>query len=1038
MTTTFSAKDMNSYNIMVGDEVRCKRISSTVGSNMERLDPPRSGSTAFVIMDGEPDSKTKEQMPYVMQFNSLRDRPLRAVAAGAGRVCVVTEDNCFLTASTVVNEDREEDVSFSLISSLDTVDVFDVACGADHTIVIGCQGSQVVVLGMGNNTAGQLGLGKIDYSTSFRQIKCPGNPRFLQARCGWTFTTLLTHTGELWVFGQNTHGQLGIGKMCDSVREPRLCKSLKGIPICAVACGSSHTLVLSATGAIYAAGNNEQGQLGFADKKDYPSFTLVQKFGDVFMVQVAAFGCYSAAIDEYGTLYVWGGKYGADAKSIVINPREKFVDVSVGADGRLAALTRQNKLIVVGFYVNGDLVLTPACFQCTEHPLCRVYGGGEYFVVLGQNGKELPLSSAKYDAGRSLLPPPPSKIRHRLRPPRRVLALSGGHFPDFMMIPAAQQIARVIFSSLGSLNASFLVDNFSESLSAVSSGTDIQGLINAYNFFAQDPDLMATVTNTFNRLLVDIQDEPPEIRRPVNMRFLVIAAFHPSPMVLRAGFNFWRNFMHVLDLLNMYTMLSQWFTVISEEHLRRILQSFKDFLTLQANESASLYAPIIVKTVKAIGTIYSAATRSKRLAFDEFYHDVINEKIDILVEYEFWERSETSWCFARYAPWLLNADTKTRFLQQNARKMMSKLQMDVMRNASQFVGDAPVVSPADLYLIVEVDRHHLIVDAYNALSKLKNPDLELKKPLKILFTGEPGVDEGGVQREFFELIIKELFDAEHGLFTNNNDVYWFNSAATDNRSLQRFHLVGALFGLAIYNGNMLNVRFPLVVYKKLRGLNLSVHDLKDLDPQLFSSLESLMSYDGDVENDMCLTFEFNGVPLCPGGSEKFVTNGNREEYVNAVTDYVLNQSIDSQFSAFKVGFLQAAGDICMDLFRPEELALLVAGREELDFIALQKATRYEGYTDQSETVRTFWKIVHTRLTDTEKRRLLYFVTASPRAPINGLGSVPFVIAKDGDPHRLPTSHTCFFMLVLPDDPDEESLYNKIKLAIDNCEGFGFK
>lgn len=78
------------------------------------------------------------------------------------------------------------------------------------------------------------------------------------------------------------------------------------------------------------------------------------------------------------------------------------------------------------------------------------------------------------------------------------------------------------------------------------------------------------------------------------------------------------------------------------------------------------------------------------------------------------------------------------------------------------------------------------------------------------------------------------------------------------------------------------------------------------------------------------------------------------------------------------------------------------------------------------------------MTEEEKKKLLFFVTASPRAPIGGLGALPFTIAKDGDKTHLPTSHTCFFMLVLPDEPDEEKLYRKLMIAIENSEGFAFK
>jgi hypothetical protein len=369
---------------------------------------------------------------------------------------------------------------------------------------------------------------------------------------------------------------------------------------------------------------------------------------------------------------------------------------------------------------------------------------------------------------------------------------------------------------------------------------------------------------------------------------------------------------------------------------------------------------------------------------------------------------------------------------------MNREQLRAMRNATEFWGTTPVVSPLDIFLILFVERSTLLMDTFRAIAQLKNPDLELKKPLKLVFKGEPAVDEGGVQREFFQLIVDELFDLAKGFFLSQNTFYWFNSSARDPSSLQAFSLTGVVFGLAIYNGNLLNVKFPAVVYKKLRGLKIGFEDLKDFDESLFSSLTNILAYDGDVEADMCLTFEYGDVELCPNGANIPVTNVNRQEYCDRLAQYLLVDSVRLQFEGFKQGFLQAAGTIVLDLFRPEEIALLVAGREELDFVMLEKKTAYEGYSPDSPSVRAFWNIVHTRLNDEEKRKLLYFCTACPRAPIGGLGTLPFVIGRDGDPMHIPTSHTCFFMLVLPDDPDEERMYLKLKIAIDNAEGFAFK
>ena len=48
---------------------------------------------------------------------------------------------------------------------------------------------------------------------------------------------------------------------------------------------------------------------------------------------------------------------------------------------------------------------------------------------------------------------------------------------------------------------------------------------------------------------------------------------------------------------------------------------------------------------------------------------------------------------------------------------------------------------------------------------------------------------------------------------DSSGVYWFNGASTDN--IREYNLVGVLMGLAVYNAIILDIRFPLVCYKKL-------------------------------------------------------------------------------------------------------------------------------------------------------------------------------------------------------------------------------
>jgi len=92
---------------------------------------------------------------------------------------------------------------------------------------------------------------------------------------------------------------------------------------------------------------------------------------------------------------------------------------------------------------------------------------------------------------------------------------------------------------------------------------------------------------------------------------------------------------------------------------------------------------------------------------------------------------------------------------------------------------------------------------------------------------------------------------------------WLNSSSLE--SEKEFELVGILLGLAIYNGIILDVRFPLVIYKKLQEEKLDLQDLMSVQPSLAKSLMQLLEFDGDVEDTFCYTFQvtYNRCILSP-------------------------------------------------------------------------------------------------------------------------------------------------------------------------------
>jgi ubiquitin-protein ligase E3 A len=354
---------------------------------------------------------------------------------------------------------------------------------------------------------------------------------------------------------------------------------------------------------------------------------------------------------------------------------------------------------------------------------------------------------------------------------------------------------------------------------------------------------------------------------------------------------------------------------------------------------------------------------------------------------------------------------------------------------------------SDGYFSLDLRRQHLTQDFFDQVGmQLCNT----RKPLKTRYVhgGEEGLDQGGLQKEFFLEAAPLLFDVDYGMFFYNERtrLRWINGQST--APLHHFEILGAFVGLAVYNGIVLDLGFPLLMWKRLLGCTPTLVDLTEIDPEMGRGLRALLDWEtDDVEMVFARNFEISfqdetnthvtHTPLIPGGQDVAVTNDNRVEFVQLYVDYVTTILPGKPFDAFKRGFYSACDSRALQLFTAQELSVMAGGTSELDMHALESVCEYEdGYSADHPTIRNFWSIVHTFIDD-QKRLLLKFITASDRAPPGGLSKLRFSILRNGpDSDRLPTSYTCFNRLLLPEYTSHATLRTSLLIAMEHGVGFG--
>ncbi|XP_053449890.1 E3 ubiquitin-protein ligase NEDD4 isoform X6 [Nycticebus coucang] len=352
---------------------------------------------------------------------------------------------------------------------------------------------------------------------------------------------------------------------------------------------------------------------------------------------------------------------------------------------------------------------------------------------------------------------------------------------------------------------------------------------------------------------------------------------------------------------------------------------------------------------------------------------------------------------------------------------------------------------------MKLRRATVLEDSYRRIMGVKKADF-LKARLWIEFDGEKGLDYGGVAREWFFLISKEMFNPYYGLFEYSaTDNYTLqinpNSGLCNEDHLSYFKFIGRVAGMAVYHGKLLDGFFIRPFYKMMLHKPITLHDMESVDSEYYNSLRWILENDPtELDLRFVIDEELFGQThqheLKTGGSEVVVTNKNKKEYIYLVIQWRFVNRIQRQMAAFKEGFFELIPQDLIKIFDENELELLMCGLGDVDVNDWREHTKYKnGYSVNHQVIQWFWKAV--LMMDSEKRiRLLQFVTGTSRVPMNGFaelygsnGPQSFTVEQWGSPEKLPRAHTCFNRLDLPPYESFEELWDKLQMAIENTQGF---
>ncbi|KAI3371674.1 hypothetical protein L3Q82_024235 [Scortum barcoo] len=820
------------------------------------------------------------------------------------------------------------------------------------------------------------------------------------ALCPAVFSLDFPSDGQVYTWGQDSRGQLGLGKRKLGANSPEHLRSLSALPLVQIAAGGEQSFALTLSLEACSAG---------AETTVDSSGWETQQVNVIFLRrQTHTNSCSSPEHEENCPRFLWKGPHGHFDKVVWLLPQDGAVfTFGSGQYGQLGNNSFNDELRPQ-LVALGEKVTKIACGRhhtlvLTDSRIVYSFGCGEQ-GQLGHGDKsnssvplpvQLPQDTADDCTIRNIfaggncsfatctsteVPTETQTVQAMKVVGLNIFAngqIKNIYEEETVLLQHARLLREIhsMFSSASFWNKSFLEQSEDKHFqtSPKCCGLNLSHARLAIKKLAKKDKVLAEVESAVLHLLPSLEKNPVGVEGLrifllLNELLHVIQKHKHSTKLAEAVAA------AVLNLsADSLQVIGDWWSSLSHSTMVRHVKVWKKALSEILSSQPVPRNSGVRNLLLVLQYMYNANSRiaePQRLPESDF-HLLFDEKFlhEDVQHWRLWSQHKNGHAEPLILcsfPFVMDLQTKTMVFDRNT--VFTQFETGFLK-LQDWIVEPGCIRLKDLRVELHLRQASVLEDTFEQLSPAHHSDY--KMPLVVIFDENPEIDMVHV-KDFFYEVFHEMVSPKSGMFMFIDSLAWLPSKATPED--QRYFYFGVLCGLALYNKCIIHLPFPLALFKKLLGVKPSLEDMMEFNTVVGKSLQSILEEDDTESLGLVFFFHWDEteVDLDPQHPGKSVTNQNKKEFVDACVNHAFNTSVEGVFQEFKRGFFKVCDRDLVKLFRPEELKEVLVSKYFHDWAKLKQNTVYEGQLHVDHpTVQMFWEVFDDELTEDDKKAFLY-------------------------------------------------------------------